>query len=85
MVEVNARMIDERKCDTETRDFSRLRSLLLSLGEFDLVNDGSDTGRGSLRQLKDSLRPVETQTEHNMAIQRRERSTTVTDYQNRIS
>lgn len=34
------------------------RSFMLSLGDFDMVNDGSDTGRRGLKQLKDSLRPV---------------------------
>lgn len=62
----------DRKCDTEIRgmSFFQFRSLLLSLGEFELVNDGSDTGRAGLRQLKDTFRPVDMHTEH-MAIQQR--------------
>ncbi len=39
------------------------------LGEFDLVNDGSDAGRTGLRRLKDSFRPVEMHIEYS-AIQR---------------
>lgn len=34
------------------------RSYLLGMTGFSLVNDGSDTGRAGLKQLKDSLRPV---------------------------
>jgi len=51
----------ERKCDTSLRGMSyfQLRSLLLSLQEYPRVNDGSDTGRTGLRQLKDSFRPIE--------------------------
>jgi hypothetical protein len=50
----------ERKCDSEIRGLSyfQLRSFLLRLREFELVNDGSDAGRPGLRQLKDSFRPV---------------------------
>ena len=33
-------------------------SFLLNLREFERVNDGSDTGRTGLRQLKQSFRPV---------------------------
>lgn len=38
--------------------YAHRRSFLLALRDFDLVNDGSDTGRPGLRQLKDSFRPV---------------------------
>lgn len=56
----------ERKCDNDIRglSFYQLRGLLLRLNEFDQVNDGSDTGRSGLRQLKDSFRPVEMHTEY---------------------
>lgn len=51
----------ERKCDTEVRGLAyfQLRNLLLSLQEFAFLNDGSDTGRAGLRQMKDSFRPFE--------------------------
>lgn len=62
----------ERKCDNAFRGLSyfQLRSLLLSLAEYELVNDGSDAGRPGLRQLKDSFRPVAMHVEYS-AIQRR--------------
>ena len=55
----------ERKCDTAVRGLSyyQFRSLLLRLGNYDLVNDGSDAGRAGLRQLKESFRPVQMHTE----------------------
>lgn len=61
----------ERKCDTDVRglSFFQLHSLLLSLADFELVNDGSDNGRPGLRQLKDSFRPAAMHTEY-AAIQR---------------
>ena len=50
----------DRKCDTGVRGLSyfHFRSFLRRLGEFELVNDGSDTGRLGLRDFKDSFRPV---------------------------
>jgi hypothetical protein len=59
----------ERKCDTSVRglSFYQLRSLLLRLQNFDLVNDGSDTGRSGLKQLKDSFRPVQMHMEYHVA------------------
>jgi len=56
----------ERKCDTAVRGLSyfHLRSFLQSLHEFALVNDGSDTGRAGLHQLKESFRPVEMHAEY---------------------
>lgn len=45
--------------------FHRYR-FLSKLGDFDLVNDGSDVGRAGLRQLKDSLRPIEMHTEYRL-------------------
>ena len=62
----------ERKCDNGFRglSFFQLRSLLLSLREYQLVNDGSDAGRPGLRQLKDSFRPVGMHVEYS-AIQER--------------
>jgi hypothetical protein len=64
----------DRKCDTSIRGLSyhHFRSFLLRLGDFDLVNDGSDTGRGGLRQLKESFRPVNMHTEYRVS-QKRER------------
>lgn len=64
----------ERKCDTEVRGLSyfHFRSFLLALRGFDLVNDGSDTGRAGLRQLKESFRPVDMHAEYR-ASQRRKR------------
>lgn len=44
--------------------YAHRRSFLLSLEEFDRVNDGSDTGRPGLRQLKDSFRPVSMHAEY---------------------
>lgn len=56
----------DRKCDTDVRGLSyfHFRSLLLRLRDFERVNDGSDTGRAGLRQLKDSFRPVEMHAEY---------------------
>ena len=64
----------ERKCDTTVRGLTyfHFRSLLLSLREFERVNDGSDAKRAGLRQLKDSFRPVAMEPEHR-AQQRRSR------------
>jgi len=39
-------------------------SFLEKLQEFQFVNDGSDVGRAGLRQLKNSLRPVEMHLEY---------------------
>ena len=50
--------------------YAHRRSFLLSLRDFDVVNDGSDTGRPGLRQLKDSFRPVAMHAEYR-ATQRR--------------
>ena len=38
--------------------YAHRRSFMLALSGVELVNDGSDTGREGLRQLKDSFRPV---------------------------
>jgi len=56
----------DAKCDKDVPGLSYFhrRSFLLRMQEFDLVNDGSDTGRAGLRQLKDSFRPVEMHAEH---------------------
>jgi hypothetical protein len=56
----------ERKCDTSMRGLSyfHFRSFLQSLQQFELINDGSDTGRAGLRQLKESFRPVEMHAEY---------------------
>ena len=56
----------ERKCDTAVRGLSyfHLRAFLQSLGDFEYVNDGSDTGRAGLRQLKESFRPAEMHEEY---------------------
>lgn len=50
----------ERKCNTGIRGLSyfQFRSFLNKNQDFELLNDGSDTGRDGLRQLKDSFRPV---------------------------
>lgn len=62
----------ERKCEIEVRglSFFQLRSFLVHLREYELVNDGTDNGRPGLRQLKDSFRPVRMHTEYG-ASQRR--------------
>jgi len=62
----------DRKSDPAVRGLSyfHFRSFLRSLRRFDRINDGSDTGRGGLRQLKDSFRPVEMH-EESRASQRR--------------
>ncbi|MGH7289196.1 MAG: phosphatidylglycerol lysyltransferase domain-containing protein [Myxococcota bacterium] len=56
----------DRKCETDVRGLSyfHFRSFLLRLRDFERVNDGSDTGRVGLRQLKDSFRPVEMHAEY---------------------
>jgi hypothetical protein len=56
----------ERKCDTSIKGLSyfHFRSFLQSLQNFDLINDGSDTGRSGLRQLKESFRPIEMHVEY---------------------
>lgn len=61
----------ERKSNNDIRglSFYQLRSLLRGLRDFDTVNDGSDTGRAGLRQLKDSFRPIAMHTEYS-AVQR---------------
>jgi hypothetical protein len=38
--------------------YAHRRSFMLRMRDFQYLNDGSDTGREGLRQLKDSLRPV---------------------------
>jgi hypothetical protein len=50
----------ERKCETLVNGLSyfQLRSLLLRLRNFDLVNDASDAGHDGLRQFKDRFRPI---------------------------
>lgn len=55
----------DRKCDSAVRGltFFQIRSFLLGLNDFERVNDGSDTRRKGLRQLKDSFRPIEMHTE----------------------
>jgi hypothetical protein len=59
----------ERKCDTSVRGLGifQLRSLLLRLRNFDLVNDGSDCGRSGLKQMKESFRPIQMHTEYRVA------------------
>ena len=59
----------ERKSNNDIRglSFFQLRSLLLAFRNYDLVNDGSDTGRAGLRQLKDSFRPIGMHTEYRAA------------------
>ena len=59
----------ERKCDTSIRGLSyfHLRSFLQSFRDFALINDGSDTGRAGLRQIKESFRPVEMHVEYRAA------------------
>ena len=61
----------DRRCDPEVRGLSyfHLRSFLLKLRDFDVVNDGSDAGRSGLRQLKDSFRPVEMHAEYRASQQ----------------
>lgn len=61
----------DRKCNNDVRglSFFQLRSLLLRFREYEFVNDGSDTGRAGLRQLKDSFRPVAMHIEYS-AVQR---------------
>ena len=56
----------ERKSDTGVRGLSyfHFRSFLTSMQAFELINDGSDTGRAGLRQLKDSFRPIAMHTEY---------------------
>ena len=56
----------EAKADTEVAGLSYFQrySFLEKLQEFQVVNDGSDVGRAGLRQLKNSLRPVEMQVEY---------------------
>jgi hypothetical protein len=56
----------DAKSDTEIPGLSYFHrySFLSKLTEFSLVNDGSDVGRAGLRQLKDSLRPVEMHIEY---------------------
>ena len=56
----------ESKCDTKIQGLSRFQyvSHFRSLGNFRLVNAGSDAGRVGLRQLKESLRPVAMHEEH---------------------
>lgn len=56
----------DRRSDPKIRGLSyfHFRSFLSTLQEFKLVNDGSDTGRAGLRQLKDSFRPVEMHAEY---------------------
>ena len=44
--------------------YAHRRNFLIKLRDFERVNDGSDTGRSGLRQLKQSLRPVAMHTEH---------------------
>jgi hypothetical protein len=58
--------IFDARSDPEVRGLSyfQRRSLLSRLQEFELVNDGSDTGRPGLRQLKDSFRPAEMHAEY---------------------
>ncbi len=50
----------ERKCDTGIGGLTyyQLRSFLLHLDGYEIVNDGSDAGRPGLQQLKQSFRPV---------------------------
>jgi hypothetical protein len=50
----------ERKCDAAIRGLSyfQFRSFLLSLRDYERVNDGSDAKRVGLRQFKDSFRPL---------------------------
>lgn len=56
----------ERKCDTDVRGLSyyHFRSLLLKLRDYEQVNDGSDTGRAGLTQLKNSFRPIDMHVEY---------------------
>ena len=56
----------DRRSDPEIRGLSyfSLRSFLLKLQDFDVVNDGSDAGRDGLRQIKDSFRPIEMHAEY---------------------
>ena len=63
----------ERKCDTSVRglSFFQLRSLLLRLRNFDLVNDGSDCGRSGLKQMKESFRPVQMHMEYRVSQRRK--------------
>lgn len=56
----------ERKCDTSVQglSFYQFRSFLLRLGNFELVNDGSDAGSPGLRQFKARFRPIQMHTEY---------------------
>ncbi len=56
----------DRRCDPDVRGLSyfHLRSFLLKLLDFEVVNDGSDAGRSGLRQLKDSFRPIDMHAEY---------------------
>jgi hypothetical protein len=58
--------IFETKTNIEVQGISYFQrlSLISRLADFELVNDGSDTGRKGLRQLKDSFRPVEMHAEY---------------------
>lgn len=64
----------DRKCEERIRGLSyfHFRSFLLSLREFDRVNDGSDARRAGLRQFKQSFRPVETHSEYRASQRRRD-------------
>lgn len=63
----------ERKCDTSVRGMSsfQLRSLLLRLRDFDLVNDGSDCGSTGLKQMKESFRPFQMHMEYRVSQRRK--------------
>ncbi|MCP4007645.1 MAG: DUF2156 domain-containing protein [bacterium] len=56
----------ERKCDTSIPGlgYFQLRSLFRSFGGVEMINDGTDTGREGLRQLKTSFRPIEMHVEY---------------------
>ena len=56
----------EAKCDFNIQGLSYFQrfNFMSKLNHFELVNDGSDVGREGLRQLKNSLRPVDMHTEY---------------------
>ena len=52
--------------------YAHRRNFMLNLQDYDVVNDGSDTGRPGLRQLKDSFRPVAMHAEYRATQRRRD-------------
>src|SRR5688500_8545026 len=82
----------DRRCDTSVRglSFFQLRSLLVRLRNFDLVNDGSDCGRSGLRQMKETFRPIQMHMEYRVSQRAKvkvsvHRQSPITDHQSPIA